>query len=187
MLAAFATCAADAECDDGGACTADRCTPHGCTSAFLPDGTSCGTDSPCLIHQCVAGLCNAAAGQGCDDGDPCTWDTCASDGTCAHGSVVGIAAVTCRFAAPALAACGGAVPREVSRRYAEARRLILRAADARGAAARRLARRGIGRLVHATAAARRARRRHEIAADCAAALAETLGGLRAAARVLLAG
>ena len=136
----------------------------------------------------VAQVCTAVAGPGCDDGDPCTWDACTPEGACAHGSVGGTAAVTCRFAAPALSDCGGVVPRGVARRYAQARGLVLRAANARRAAAsRRPARRAIRSLARATAATRSARHRQEIAADCAAALLETLASLRAAARTLLAG
>lgn len=54
-----------------------------CVSELLPDGTAC--SSACLgAGSCVAGECLATTAATCDDGNPCTLDGCASDGSCVH-------------------------------------------------------------------------------------------------------
>lgn len=52
-------CAADAECDDGDACTTDTCTsPGGCTHSAAPDGSSCDDGDACTAgDSCQAGAC----------------------------------------------------------------------------------------------------------------------------------
>jgi cysteine-rich repeat protein len=71
-------------CDDGDACTySDTCNSG---------GVCAGTPIPCTDDQCNTRTCNGTAsctvtpktGQGCDDGDACTYsDTCNSGGVCA--------------------------------------------------------------------------------------------------------
>ncbi|MEC9072029.1 MAG: hypothetical protein VX938_06600, partial [Myxococcota bacterium] len=76
-------------CEDDDPCTADVCGLDGCTFEPL-SGTPCTleADTP---GQCVAGecsptqSCDCAADADCDDGDPCTTDTCDAD-SCACGS-----------------------------------------------------------------------------------------------------
>jgi hypothetical protein len=71
----------DMACDDGIDCTADRCEsgrgPTGCVAE--PDDSRCGT-------FCVTGVCSLRAGgcidgepRDCDDGSPCTTDSCEED------------------------------------------------------------------------------------------------------------
>jgi len=87
-------------CDDGNVCTADSCDPVlGCQSAPVADGTSCADGTVCNgAETCVAGTCTAGTPLVCDDGNPCTADSCdallgcqstaVADGTsCADGTV----------------------------------------------------------------------------------------------------
>ncbi len=87
-------CAKDADCanvDDGDVCTGTlMCTKGACVAnpATVPP--------PCkgpVAGTCLTSVCNAKSGQcetkantvGCDDGNPCTADSCGSDDkTCAH-------------------------------------------------------------------------------------------------------
>ncbi|MBM4370364.1 MAG: immune inhibitor A [Deltaproteobacteria bacterium] len=63
-------CNADADCDDGDACTLDDCP---------------GLQSMCN-NPPIQGCCNKS--KDCDDGDPCTDDLCSGEGgTCAHINV----------------------------------------------------------------------------------------------------
>jgi len=87
-------CAADQCCQDhrcitGNACFADAAI------VVPPDaggGAACAGDLDCQngvvcdgFERCVAGHCKAAATTACDDGDPCTTDTCdEKKGSCAH-------------------------------------------------------------------------------------------------------
>jgi|GEM_PF-1521465 len=65
-------------CDDGNACTADTCDPQaGCQHAVVPDGTPCPDGNLCNGSEtCQAGTCTAGTPLVCDDGNPCTTDTC---------------------------------------------------------------------------------------------------------------
>lgn len=63
-------------CDDGNLCTDDACdAKSGCTTknntAKCDDGNGCSKND-----VCAAGKCAGASALNCDDGDPCTIDTC---------------------------------------------------------------------------------------------------------------
>lgn len=77
-------------CDDGNPCTKDNCdgTSGACTFVQVDDGTSCGVGSVCSgVSHCTSGVCKASSGGlDCNDDNPCTIDTCASD-SCAHGNL----------------------------------------------------------------------------------------------------
>jgi hypothetical protein len=63
---------------DNNPCTIDVCDPM--TGArFFPvaDGTPCSDRNRCNGEEtCQGGICTAGVGPNCDDGDPCTLDTC---------------------------------------------------------------------------------------------------------------
>ncbi len=90
-------------CDDGVACTTDRCVDGRCLQA--PDDSLCAsgercdpvsgcvperctTDAECGadgiacngIEACVSGTCQTSPGMSCDDGNPCTTDSCGGAG-----------------------------------------------------------------------------------------------------------
>ncbi|MEM7434852.1 MAG: hypothetical protein AAF436_06835, partial [Myxococcota bacterium] len=85
------------DCDDGSDCTVDSCNVVGgvgvCDNAPLPAGTAC-TDLACalpVLAQCDgAGTCvtnTCISDAACDDGDPCTVDTCElTCGLCAQAA-----------------------------------------------------------------------------------------------------
>lgn len=110
---AGSTCTSASDCDDGKECTKDTCTATGCTHVPYADMTPCqGGAGACCSGECVADGCGGC-GDGvvepgeecddgntvncdgcsarctvepsCDDGDPCTTDTCdPGTGTCTH-------------------------------------------------------------------------------------------------------
>jgi hypothetical protein len=102
-------CTRDADCDDGVRCTLDACTNHVCMSTpqdglcatgeicrggCIPARGACTTATDCTLGRPCDGLwsCEGELGCGfrgplsCDDGDPCTADSCANPGGCAHSA-----------------------------------------------------------------------------------------------------
>ncbi len=73
-------------CDDGNPCTVDACSPQsGCTVAPVANGTACSDGNVCNgTETCQLGTCTAGATLDCDDGDPCTTDTCDVTKGCGH-------------------------------------------------------------------------------------------------------
>ena len=76
---------APVDCDDGNVCTDDSCNPSsGCVHvpnhAFCRGGGACGG-----IGACAAGVCRSDPDQSCDDGNPCTSDSCDPDVGCRYG------------------------------------------------------------------------------------------------------
>jgi hypothetical protein len=76
-------------CDDGNACTADACVPGlGCQNVPRND-VPCNDNNLCTVDdRCVQGACLGGAPRVCDDGNPCTLDTCNHKG-CVHTPGVG--------------------------------------------------------------------------------------------------
>ncbi len=89
-------CASDADCL---ALVADPCRSAVCDLEFgrclfanLPDGEACRPDlsDPCLAGACAAGVCVADPNVAvCDDGNPCTADTCRRDSGCTYAVIEG--------------------------------------------------------------------------------------------------
>src|SRR5206468_3521916 len=76
-------------CDDGNACTADRCDLQldRCVSAAVPDGTSCSDGNVCNgAEVCRVGTCTPGTPLSCEDNNPCTADSCGPNG-CIHTPV----------------------------------------------------------------------------------------------------
>ena len=74
--------------DDGNPCTAEGCDKaSGCASAPA-DGKTCVVDGgTCQEGVCEGGTCSAGAAGSCDDGNPCTADSCdKASGTCKHAA-----------------------------------------------------------------------------------------------------
>ncbi len=74
----------DLSCDDGDACTIDRCEPAvGCVNESI----DCGDGSACTVDTCEpdSGCVNTALS--CDDGDLCTEDMCDEAAGCVHADV----------------------------------------------------------------------------------------------------
>jgi slime mold repeat-containing protein len=75
-------------CEDDRACITHRCEPStgACVFGIAPDGTSCPDTDLCDgTETCFNGVCSAAGSTlGCDDGNPCTVDTCNPVAGCVH-------------------------------------------------------------------------------------------------------
>lgn len=79
VLTGCASTPVDAACDDGNPCTVEHCDPvAGCVVEPLPDQSPCSDGSVCTVGDvCQGGQCVAPGPPlACDDGDPCTDDTC---------------------------------------------------------------------------------------------------------------
>lgn len=94
-VCAGGTCtnAPDLDCNDGNTCTTDGCAPpNGCrnmpvsgcctTNADCADASQCTQNERCVSGQCISDPV------GCDDGNPCTNDSCSPAGGCANIAVV---------------------------------------------------------------------------------------------------
>jgi formylglycine-generating enzyme required for sulfatase activity len=76
------------DCDDGNPCTADACDPaNGCVHP-LHVGECAAARCDGLVHVaaavCVVDECPAPVQTSCDDGNPCTVDSCDPEAGCAH-------------------------------------------------------------------------------------------------------
>jgi hypothetical protein len=83
------TCTAGAPlvCNDGNPCTVDSCDAVlGCTTASAENGTSCSDGDACNGQEtCQSGVCSPGAPVDCNDGNPCTSDSCEPlSGNCAN-------------------------------------------------------------------------------------------------------
>jgi subtilisin-like proprotein convertase family protein len=83
------TCAKATDCEEGLACSAQACTSNVCN--WGPVQNCCDHDLECGFGEfCVAGKCNECLDNThCDDGDPCTTDTCGVSGQCFHDAIAG--------------------------------------------------------------------------------------------------
>jgi len=70
-------CKADSDCDDKDVCTADKCDAGKCGNKAVADGAPCSDGDACTDKDaCKGGACAAGAIKTCDDGNPCTVDSC---------------------------------------------------------------------------------------------------------------
>jgi hypothetical protein len=73
-------------CDDGVACTTDRCNGNMCV--HTPDNGFCGPNLRCdPVMGCVPMMNRCQQPSDCDDRTPCTVDTCEMGGMCRHTPV----------------------------------------------------------------------------------------------------
>ena len=76
---------ADTDCDDGNACTLDRCAADGSCEHEV---VSCDDGDACTLDRCTeVGTCEHVT-LSCDDGDPCTTDSCNARTGCQHTAVI---------------------------------------------------------------------------------------------------
>ncbi len=90
-LCTASTCkGAAVNCDDGNACTSDGCAaPAGCFHT-LGSGGPCDDGDVCTAGDvCNGTVCVGGAPLNCDDGTPCTVDSCAPKAGCQHAAVTG--------------------------------------------------------------------------------------------------
>ena len=72
------------ECDDGNPCTDDSCAPDtGCV--HTNNNAQCDDQDVCTTGEvCADGVCGGGVLDDCDDGNPCTEDTCDPDLGCLY-------------------------------------------------------------------------------------------------------
>ena len=78
-------------CDDGSSCTTDSCNTTTGSCVFDPtpwEGTTCNADNTNCTPKdtCKSGLCVADTPLNCDDGNPCTIDSCDPVKACQHAN-----------------------------------------------------------------------------------------------------
>jgi len=75
---------ADPVCNDGNPCTTDSCdSATGCVTANVSNGTECSDSDACNgMETCESGSCTDGADPVCNDGNPCTTDSCDSATGC---------------------------------------------------------------------------------------------------------
>lgn len=79
----------DSACDDRNPCTGpDQCIPGGCSNPKLADDTACTIENG-KSGVCKNGVCSLPCTKDadCDDGAPCTDDSCGADGHCVYTAV----------------------------------------------------------------------------------------------------
>jgi len=170
LAAAALVCSADAQCDDGDACTVDACDRGACTHSPLPcdDGDAC-TEDACHSGACThspvvcddgnvcdgAETCDPSTGCRagtplvCDDGDACTVDTCDPAAGCRATDLPGLDYVSCALdhhlapLLPPAAAPGRAAKtaHKLAAQLGRAERLVAHVRGARRARARALLKR----------------------------------------------
>ena len=76
------------DCDDGDPCTADTCAAgEGCGHAAI-GGVTCDDGNACTTGDvCEEGACTGGPPPDCDDGAPCTVDSCGALEGCTHTNV----------------------------------------------------------------------------------------------------
>ena len=74
-------------CDDDNACTADICQ-KGIGCVYLATDATCVDENTCTFAgACHLGHCVDGKAKPCDDGSPCTWDTCMPESGCTSFAV----------------------------------------------------------------------------------------------------
>ncbi len=73
-------------------CQASTCVAKSGTCEMLAtnEGKACSDGNACTVgNSCLKGACIDGAKPKCDDGDPCTDDACAKDGSCSNSDIKG--------------------------------------------------------------------------------------------------
>jgi hypothetical protein len=76
-------------CTSTNPCEVGSCDPtNGCILTPVADGTTCTSTVGCgSTAACKGGACTVTNGPNCDDGNPCTADSCGANGVCVHTPV----------------------------------------------------------------------------------------------------
>jgi hypothetical protein len=130
----------------------------------------CDDGDPCTADTCEG--CACVHGKACDDGDPCTVDTCDPTNACSVSPIEGYAGVACVCGRSLGSACASAsLPRAVRRQFNRACRLVARAArNTHPAHVRSLVRRALSAFRLAGTRSSAAMERGTLAPGCAATL-----------------
>jgi len=80
-------------CDDLNPCTSDQCSAADGSCKHANKAGQCNDNNACTVGDiCAAGKCKPGALKSCDDGNPCTKDSCAAaaGGVCQHEAIGGV-------------------------------------------------------------------------------------------------
>jgi hypothetical protein len=84
-IAGCTGCTSNAQCDDGNPCTTDGCSAGTCRNTAKANGTSCSDGNACNgAEACQAGACATGTPPVCNDGNPCTNDSCDPSRGCTY-------------------------------------------------------------------------------------------------------
>ncbi|RYZ02787.1 MAG: hypothetical protein EOO73_30460 [Myxococcales bacterium] len=79
------------DCNDNNPCTTDACAANVCGPIAEANGTPCVFDRCHINSECQAGKCTEGSLVNCDDGNPCTTDSCDAATGCKHVNADGVA------------------------------------------------------------------------------------------------
>src|SRR5262249_18848336 len=80
-IAGCQPCGVPADCNDTNPCTVDSCVGGQCQNTVAANGTSCSDGDGCNgLETCLNGACAAGTPISCEDGNPCTTDSCNGTG-----------------------------------------------------------------------------------------------------------
>jgi len=66
-------------------CTSDVCDGGSCTHPAVREGGTCNDGNACTVGEvCLNGVCGGGSSRNCDDGNPCTDDSCDPVNGCVH-------------------------------------------------------------------------------------------------------
>jgi Dictyostelium (slime mold) repeat len=156
--------------------TSTTTRPTSTTSTTDPS-TSHTTTTTTTSTTVPGAACSPADAALCDDGDPCTVDSCSEAGTCASLPLGGVASVACTCDRALPAACQQRLPRRITRLITrgcrQARQAVVVAASRQGPMLRRA-----GRAFGGAARALGTGRQRALEPQCAGPLAAALRDAR---------
>lgn len=181
----------DSICDDDDPCTRDVCAGGVCGhEAIAGCGNSldrCQSDTDCSSacatgRTCVGGTCTAGSALVCDDGDPCTVDSCDAASGCVTGPLAGFDVLACVCARSQPASCTDQpVPKSLADRFSRACAWIAHAKGVTGKKRTKLVTRAVTQFTKATKLATKAAGHKGLSESCGMALAERFTDNRARA------
>jgi hypothetical protein len=138
------------------------------TTPTTVPGTSAPTTTTPPTGDPIPSVCSIAGRPGCDDGDPCTIDTCVTNAGCWSRPEEGLEGVTCACQRPVPPSCAGdALPASIVRRHDRACGLF---AGASGPSTTKRLRRGMATLKGAIALVSKSQKKGKLSGGCAGAL-----------------
>lgn len=161
-------------CGDGTTGVGEQCDSGGdspCCVACAFASHPCSTGNACTVGDaCAQGVCAPGSPRTCEDGDPCTFDSCDPVSGCANPSIAGYLGVLCAFTPP-IACQGEQLPGGIDRAFQKGEGFVSRAA-AKQTKAKKLLTKALTAVRKANARVQKAaaRKRAPISASCAAAL-----------------
>ncbi len=141
-------------------------------------------DACTFADRCVGGVCTGGAAAVCNDGNPCTVDTCESPTGCATSNLTDFDWLTCAFASPAIVDACPTLPQRIRKPFDQGEAAGAKAADVTGRRARQLLKVAIKAWRKAAQRAERTPSGDDFSPACAAAVMQAADVLIDRARQL---